>query len=972
MNHNLNKLAERIDGELYFDKLLKNLYAVDASVYRELPLAVAYPKTENDLEQLIKYAHQYQTSLIPRAAGTSLGGQCVGDGIVVDLSKYFTKIVNVNQAHKTVRLQPGVIRDDLNRYLKRYGLFFSPNTSTSNRCMIGGMLGNNSSGTTSIKYGVTRDKVIEMHCILSDGSKAVFGEITKDEFFQKQELNSLEGTIYKQIYKRLSDEAVQNELRSNLPKASIHRRNTGYAVDELLNNEVFSSLPDKFNMCKLLAGSEGTLALTTQATLKLDGLPPQKTAMIAAHFKSIEDCLRAVVPVMQHNLYLCEMMDKTVLDRTKDSIKFRHYRYFIEGDPKGILFLQLRAKTQEGLQEQLGKLQKTLQTETKSYANPVLNGEEEAQKAVDLRKAGLGLLGNIQSDRKAVGCIEDTAVALEDLADYIMEFTEITKAYGQELVYYAHAGAGELHLRPMLNLKKSADVKNFRRITLDIAKLVKKYQGSLSGEHGDGRLRAEFIGEVVGQKNLDLFKKIKSLFDPHNIFNPGKIVNPPPMDEFLRYKPDRQEPEIPTLMDFSDDGGILKAAEKCNGVGACRKSAEAGGTMCPSYRATKNEKDSTRARANALREFLTNSEKPNKFDHEELKEVLDLCISCKGCKTECPSNVDMAVYKAEFTYQYQKVHGASLRSKVLAKNHKFNELGAIFPSLTNFFFTNKVTSGIIKSVLGIAEERSLPTITKKSLRKRLKSGEFNLTPKHKIKSVYLFIDEFTEHLDTEIGADAIQLLVGLGYEVKIVDHEESGRSYISKGFLDEAKELANKNIDTFKTIVSESCPLVGIEPSSILSFRDEYLRLANHRKDAETLAKNVFLIDEFLAEEIKQGNLKSSQFTEAEKVVKIQGHCHQKAITNIKDTFDILNLPKNYKVTLIPSGCCGMAGSFGYEKEHYEVSMKIGEQTLLPAIRKMEDTVIISSNGTSCRHQIKDGAARKAYHPVSILLKALK
>lgn len=971
MEANLKCLAESLTGELYTDKLLKDIYAVDASVYREIPLAVAYPKNKNDLQELVLFCHHNRISLIPRAAGTSLGGQCVGNGIIVDISKYFTQILNVDKKNKTVTLQPGIIRDDLNRILEKKGLFFAPNTSTSNRCMIGGMVGNNSSGTTSIKYGVTRDKVLELHTILSDGCEVVFGELTKDEFYRKMELDSLEGHLYRKIYEQLSLSDVQNELKRNLPKESIHRRNTGYAVDELLKNEVFSSLPDKFNMCKLLAGSEGTLALTTQITLKLDDLPPQKTALIVTHFKRIEDCLRAVVPVMEHDLYLCEMMDKTILDCTKNNMKFIKYRYFIQDDPKAILLLQVRANYENELQEKIDRLIETIKKETNSYANSVLKGDE-TQKAIDLRKAGLGLLGNMQGDRKAVGCIEDTVVALSDLADYILEFTALTKEYGQELVYYAHAGAGELHLRPLLNLKKSEDVKNFRKITSDIAKLVKKYQGSLSGEHGDGRLRAEFIGEIVGEKNLKLFQDIKQLFDQKNIFNPGKIVNAVPMDKFLRYEPDRKEPKIPTLLDFSDDGGILKAAEKCNGVGACRKSEEAGGSMCPSYRATKNEKDTTRARANALREFLTHSDKPNKFDHEELKEVLDLCVSCKGCKSECPSNVDMAVYKAEFTYQYQKIHGQPLRSKVFAKNHKFNEIGAHLPRIINFFFTHKITSSIIKSILGVAQERSLPVISKKSLRKRIASGELNLIPENKIKSVYLFIDEFTEHLDTKIGLNAIKLLVHLGYEVKIINHEESGRSYISKGFLDEAKVLANKNIEIFSPIISRETPLIGIEPSSILTFRDEYLHLADCKKEAETLSKNVFIIDEFLAAEIRARNITTSQFTNNKKNVKIHGHCHQKAMSTIKDTFDILNLPENYKVTIIPAGCCGMAGSFGYEKEHYKVSMQMGELTLLPAVRKADSSTLIAATGTSCRHQIADGTTKIAQHPVSILWDALK
>lgn len=971
MTQALQYLADSLDGDLYADDLMKRLYAVDASVYRQLPFAVAYPKSDQDIKQLIAFCHRKKTTLIPRAAGTSLAGQCVGNGIVVDVSRYYTKIIDFDKSKKTVTVQPGVIRDDLNRYLAPDNLFFGPNTSTANRCMIGGMVGNNSSGTTSITYGVTRDKVKEMHVLLSDGSRAIFGELTKEAFVEKTGLANLEGQIYRAIFERLAKPEVQKELKQHLPKPDIHRRNTGYAVDELLNNQVFSELPEKFNMCKLLAGSEGTLAFTTQITLQLDDLPPKHRALIAAHFRSVEDCLQAVVPAMKHRLFTCEMMDKTILDCTKSNLKYRQHRFFLMDDPQAILLLEMRSDSTESLADAILELISRLTAETAAYALPVLEGED-TEKAIDLRKAGLGLLGNIQSDCKAVACIEDTAVALPDLADYIAEFTALTKQYDQKLVYYAHAGAGELHLRPLLNLKKSEDVKHFRRITTDIAELVKKYKGSFSGEHGDGRVRAEFIETIVGTKNVKLFEAIKALFDSANIFNPGKIVHADPMDESFRYEVDRKEPEIPTLMDFSDTNGILRAAENCNGTGECRKSVASGGTMCPSYRATKHEKDSTRARANALREFLTSSSKPNKFDHQELKEVLELCISCKGCKSECPSNVDMAAYKAEFTYQYQKTHGKSLRSKVFAHNYELNKLGALMPRVTNALFRNKISGGLLKRILDVAPERSLPELAKVNLRKLIKTGELPVKPAGKpIKRVCLFIDEFTDYLDTTVGIDAVELLVELGYEVNVVEHDESGRAHISKGFLEEAQQLADRNVETFKTVISAHMPLLGIEPSAILTFRDEYLRLASDKKSARIIAENAFLIDEFLAEEIRSGHIKAHQFTTAKKTVKIHGHCHQKAMTSLKDTFDILNLPANYKVTIIPSGCCGMAGSFGYEKEHYAVSMAIGEQTLLPAVRRADKQTLISANGTSCRHQIADGAQRKALHPVTILRQAL-
>ncbi|PHR90630.1 MAG: FAD-binding oxidoreductase, partial [Leeuwenhoekiella sp.] len=667
----LDTLTASLEGELVTDQLHRNLYATDASVYRRLPLAVAFPKNEEDLKKLILFAQANKVGLIPRTAGTSLAGQCVGDGIVVDVSKHFTRIIDFDQEKKTVKVQPGVIRDELNRFLESHGLFFGPNTSTSNRCMIGGMVGNNSSGTTSIQYGVTRDKVVELKTLLSDGSEAVFKDLSAEEFAQKRKLQSLEGKIYDTVYQQLNSKEAQADIKSNYPKPEIHRRNTGYALDALLDNEVFSNSSEALNMCKLLTGSEGTLAFTTEVTLKLDKFPPAAGVMVAAHFKTINACLEAVVPVMQHNLYACEMMDKVILDCTLNNREQQKNRFFIQGDPQAILMLEVRAADVDTARRQALKLIETLDASGLSYAHPTLEGPEINQ-ALELRKAGLGLLGNIVGDRKAVACIEDTAVALEDLAPYIKEFSALMEEFKQDAVYYAHAGAGELHLRPILNLKTSDDVVLFRQITTAVAQLVKKYKGSMSGEHGDGIVRGQFVELMLGKANYERIEAIKNAFDPQHIFNPGKIVDAQPLDTHLRYTPDREEPEVETLMDFSDSEGILRAAEQCNGSGDCRKLPLAGGTMCPSYRATRNEKDTTRGRANALREFLTNSPRKNPFNHKELKEVFDLCLSCKACASECPSNVDVAALKAEFEYQYKKENGSSLRTRAFAFNSYLN------------------------------------------------------------------------------------------------------------------------------------------------------------------------------------------------------------------------------------------------------------------------------------------------------------
>jgi len=944
IDHNkLEEIGNKLSGSLVYDDLHKALYATDASVYRKIPLAVAYPKDEKDLQILIEFATSNNLTLIPRTAGTSLAGQCVGEGIIVTV-------------------EPGVVRDELNLFLKPFGLFFGPNTSTSNRCMIGGMVGNNSSGSTSIKYGVTRDKVLQIDGVLSDGSFASFKELNSKEFKLKTQIKSLEGSIYASIYSELSQELVQQEIKNQFPKPSIHRRNTGYAVDELLDFDLFGGKDDTINIAKLLSGSEGTLVFSTAITLQLDTLQPKESVIIASHFNSIKESLKATVLAMNHELYACELMDKVILDCTKNNREQAKNRFFIQGDPEAILMFEVSGDTKEGAQKKADELISDLNNNNFGYHHPKVVGEN-IKRMFNLRKAGLGLLGNIIGDKKAVACIEDTAVDLNDLPNYIDEFTKIMDKYQQKAVYYAHAGAGELHLRPILNLKKSEDVSLFRKITTETAQLVKKYQGSFSGEHGDGIVRAEFIPLMIGETNYQLLRRIKKSFDPNNVFNKGKITDAFPMDKSLRYSIDRKEPEIKTIQDFSDNQGILKLTEKCNGSGDCRKPASAGGAMCPSYRATKDEKDTTRARANTLREFLTNSKRSNKFNHQELKEVFDLCLSCKACASECPSNVDVAALKSEFLYQYQEENGYSFRNSMFANNVKYNKIGSLFPSLTNLVLNTYVT----KSIMGISLKRSVPKLTPKTL----KSWYKKQTHSSSKKIIYVFCDEFTNFYDTEIGKDTVIVLKRLGYNPTFIKHPESGRSFISKGFLKEAKDVANKNVSIFKELITDKTPLIGIEPSAILTFRDEYIRLADDVNSAKIIAKNTFTIEEFLKNEFEKGNIRTNQFTTEKKSIKIHGHCHQKALSSTHATFSILNIPENYSPTIMNTGCCGMAGSFGYEKEHYKISMQVGEDTLFPKIRNTSKETEIIASGTSCRHQILDGTNRHAKHPITVLREAI-
>ncbi|MCY4562562.1 MAG: FAD-binding protein [Flavobacteriaceae bacterium] len=956
----LKDLSSTISGELHTDYLTRTLYSTDASVYKMMPTAVCYPKNTDDIRQLILFARQHQVSLIPRTAGTSLAGQCVGHGIVIDLSKHFTKIISFNKAEKSVIVQPGVIRDQLNLYLKQHGLFFSPNTSTSNFCMIGGMVGNNSCGTTSIRYGVTRDKVISLDVLLSDGHLVRFKDLSDKELIQKKSQKTLEGKIHRFLIQRLSRRSVKNQILRGYPSQKIHRRNTGYAVDELIRQRPFELEGDPFNLCSLITGSEGTLGIVTQIELRLDNLPPEHNGMVIAHFDSVIKALKAVQAVMKHQLYGCELVDKNILDCTKNHPLHQKNRFFINGDPQAILMLEVRSHTEEDLQSKIDQLNSTLGEIGLSYADVALTGSD-VDAAISLRVSGLGLLGNIVGDKKSAACIEDTAVSLDVLPHYIEDFQEIARKFNQQIVYYAHAGAGELHLRPLLNLKTNQGRKEFRNLTKQVAQLVNRYNGSLSGEHGDGIVRSEFIPLVLGEKNYSLLWEIKQCFDPQNIFNPGKIVDSFPMDKNLRFDYEQDHSSIQTKFDFSDDKGLLRSLERCNGAGNCR-SIGPSGVLCPSYRATRDEVHTTRGRANVLREALGNPLTLNPFDSKEAKVVLDLCLSCKACISECPSSVDMATYKAEFTYQYNKLNGIRLRDRLFAHYTNVNKRIRPIRWLYNTLINNSLISGIMKRSMGISPERSLPNLYRKPRFTKFEAGE-NSTK----KTVCLYIDEFTYFNEPHIAHHAYELLILLGYNVIVLPFRESGRTFISKGLLDQAQKRLEVIFDEYAPIMGRDKVLIGIEPSAVYTFRDELPKILKKSDQLISFSRRCELIDTFLANEYREGNIGSSFFSNENRTVKFHAHCYQKALGSVVDTFEILNLPQNYQVTILNTGCCGMAGSFGYEKEHYDISMKIGQDRLFPAIESSSDEVIIAANGTSCRHQIFDGTGRKSSHPVSIL-----
>ena len=969
------KLGNSIEGDVYVDDSTKIMYATDASIYRELPRAVIRPGTVEDVRKIIQFAINNRTTIIPRTAGTSLAGQVVGNGIVADISRYFTKILEVNAKERWVRVQPGVILDELNRHLRQYGLFFGPETSTSNRCMIGGMVGNNACGLHSLVYGSTRDHLLEVKVILSDGTDAEFKALNNKEFLAKMKGDTLESKIYRNIHNILSDPVNKENIRSEFPDPGIKRRNSGYAIDLLLDSSPFSGNNIPFNFCKLIAGSEGTLAFITEIRLNLIPVQKHEKGLICVHFDTLEQALKANLIALKHKPLAVELMDRTILECTKANIEQKKNRFFIKGDPAAILIIECSGDSMKDMEDIRESIVSDLSASGYGYHFPLIMGDN-IDKVWELRKAGLGVLSNLPGDAKPVSVIEDTAVNPEVLPDYINEFKDLQSKYNLDCVFHAHIATGELHLRPVLNLKDRKDVKLLRIIAGEIAQLVKKYKGSFSGEHGDGRVRGEFLPLIIGRHNYELLRLIKRTWDPCNIFNAGKIVDSQKMDTHLRYEPGQEAPDINTYFDFSSTRGLLRMIEKCNGSGDCRKSEQAGGTMCPSYMATKDENTTTRARANILREFLTNSPGKNPFDSKEIYNILDLCLSCKGCKSECPSNVDMANIKAEFLQHYYDANGTPLRARIIANISKLNKLASLVPGIYNSIVSSSLFSPLIKKILGFASKRNIPRLYKTTLRRWLKRNLYDIN-RH-IQStageLYLFIDEFINYNDTEIGITAVRLLTGLGYRVHYIDHDESGRTYISKGLLKKAKKIANRNVGLFSEIVSESKPLVGVEPSSILTFRDEYPDLVDKAlmPDSRRLAKNVYTIDEFISAEYKAGKIGSELFHGTAKKIRLHGHCQQKAIASTQTIIDMLSIPSNYTVEEIKSGCCGMAGSFGYEKEHYDLSMKIGELILFPEIRRSEDGIIISAPGTSCRQQISDGTGVRALHPVEVLYMALK
>lgn len=996
--------------QLFSDYLHRMAYATDASAYRQLPAAVAYPENEQDIRDLIFMARERHTCLIPRGAGTSVAGQVVGDGIVVDVSRHLCRILEINPEERWARVQSGVVRDELNIALKPYGLFFSPQTSTSNRCCIGGMVGNNSCGANSLIYGSTRHHVLQLKGFLSDGS--YFDTAQRGD-------SPLEKSIYAQLEGWAADPAVRGIIRDNFPDPQLRRRSCGYAIDEALGilpgsnpsgGDSFGDSPSGGNssgdnsfgdspsggntvdLAKILTGSEGTLAFITEIKVSLDELEPEQTMVLAAHCSSLEDCFEANLVALGHGPVAVELMDGKILSLSRDNISASRNRFFVRGDPAGLLLVQFSGPDRE---LRADALEKELLHKKLSYTcTRVYDGD--VPRVWALRKAGLGVLSGMKGDAKPVGVIEDTAVAPHRLPAYMADFRKMLDALELDCVYYGHIGTGELHLRPIINLKTAQGRAKFRQVAEQTARLVRAHKGSLSGEHGDGRLRGEFIPLMYGQQCYELMRSLKQCWDPFGVFNMNKIVDTPGMDEFLRFNVPHSYSLCSQIgaddtyfnwrADFdgcktqgasgvsSQTHALMCSIEQCNGAGDCRRSKLLGGTMCPAFRHSSDELDSTRARANVLRECLTFGEG---LDSPQVKRMLDSCLSCKACRSECPSNVDMSRIKAELLQQIYDRHGMPLRSFAVAHMSDVERFGSRIAPLYNFLAAWGPSSALIKKAVGFAPQRSIPKVHDASaFVKKYASRRTNPSRHGSRGRVYFFLDEFIRYNEPEIAREFVSLLGRLGYEVVIPGHCESGRAAISKGCLRMAKDLARRNVLALSDIVNDRSPLVGLEPSCILNFRDEYPDLvpADMRSKALSLSANCLLYDEFIQREVRSGRIGPDDFQQADLDIWLHGHCHQKALVGIEKTARSLELIRGARVHVIPSQCCGMAGSFGYESEHYRTSLEIGEMVLFPAVRKAvraaessERIAIVAAPGVSCRQQILDGTGVKAVHPVCIL-----
>jgi len=946
------ELKKRVEGDIYFDRYSRLLYSTDASIYQIEPIGVVVPRHKGDVQAVVELANKFSVPVLPRGGGTSLAGQTVGHALVLDFSKYMQNVLEVNQEELWCRVQPGLVQDELNAYVRSMGLQFGPDTSTSNRATIGGMIGNNSAGAHSLTYGKTLDHVIELTVLLSDGSEVVLKELSSDALEGKSQADSLEGRVHREVA-RLAQEH-RSEILARYPK--IMRRVSGYNLDEFIK-------PQPFNLSRILVGSEGTLGTVVEAKMRL--VPkPKWTALDVVHFDDDLEALRASQVILETAPYALESTDKMILNLARGNIVQSQRLGFVQGNPSSLLMVEYAGDTEAQVKEQVYKLEEVRKAQHIGYAATLAFKPEEVKAVWGVRKAGLGLLLGTKGDKKPIAFVEDTAVAPAKLPEFIKRFREIITRHDAIAGYYGHCSVGCMHIRPLIDLKEASEMKKMVSIADAISDLVLEFNGAMSGEHGDGLARSHFNQKLFGAVLYEAFRQVKRVFDPKNLMNPGKIVDAPAMTESLKISPRYQTWQPETTLDFTGQGGFARAVEMCSGMGECRKKLD--GTMCPSYMGTLDEEHSTRGRANALRAVLSGKVPKEEFTGKRLHDVMDLCLECKACKAECPSNVDMAKLKYEFLDHYHRVNGLPLRNRLFGGIERLNRIGSQFAPLSNWVVGSGLNRWLMEKLAGIDRRRPLPQFAGVTFedwfdgRKPEGDGAKG--------EVVLFHDTFNNFNTPNVAVATTRLLERLGYHVLLVNKRCCGRPMISKGMLGEAKNNAAWNVDQLAEYAERGVPIVGMEPSCLLTLRDEYPDFLR-TNDAKLVARNSFLLEEFLLQERDTGKVSLSFGANGRKAL-LHGHCHQKALVGTVPTVALLK-GAGFEVSEVDSGCCGMAGSFGFEKEHYDLSLTIGNRRLAPAVKSASAEVEIVAPGISCRQQIEHLTGRKAKHTAEVLWEVL-
>ncbi len=963
------QLRKEIEGEVRFDAYSKVLYSTDASIYQIEPIGVVIPRHRDDVAAVVKAAAKYAVPILPRGGGTSLSGQTVGHAIHIDFSKYMNRVLELNTEEQWVRVEPGVVQDQLNGYLRPYGFGFGPDTSSSNRATLGGMVGNNSAGSHSILYGKTIDHTLVLDLVLSDGAEARFSAVTPDRLEQLARGDSFENRLYREV--RALGAQYAAEIVARYPK--IIRRVSGYNLDEFvpaaspekpgLFGAGLATPPGPFNLAKVVVGSEGTLAVVTEAKLKIVPLPKYK-ALEVVLFGDLVEAVEATDEMMLSHPAATELIDRLIVERARAKPEFAQRMSFVQGDPGALLVVEFYGDTEAEVCSKVEDLDARLKRKKIGYGHlPVLDPAEQ-QGVWKVRKDGLGLLMSVPGERKPIAFVEDPAVPVERLPEFVRRFRQILTDHDTIGGYYGHASVGCIHIRPLIDLKQQSEVHKMREIAEDVFQLVVECGGSMSGEHGDGLARGHFNSRLFGPVVYEAFKKLKAVFDPHNILNPGKVVDAPDMTRDLRFGSTYQTIQIETHLDFSREGGFAGAVEACNGAGICRKMQE--GTMCPSFHATRDEEHSTRGRANALRAALSGHLPAEELTSRRMYETLDLCLECKGCKRECPSNVDLAKIKYEFLAHYYARHGTPLRARVFANIGALNRWGSRMAPLANFFLSRQWVKSLTERALGIDARRDFPRFAPETFQSWFRRHRNGAGKRGK---VVLFDDCFLSYNYPQVGQAATELLERAGFEVILARPDCCGRPMISKGLLEDARRAARRNVEALAPLVEQGAAIVGCEPSCLLTLRDEYLDLLKG-PEVERVASLSYLLEEFLCMLKDSGQL-DLRFRPEKKKVLLHGHCHQKAHIGTASTLRALRFPSGYEVTEINSGCCGMAGSFGFEKEHYEISKTIADHRLIPAITAATPDTEIVITGVSCRQQIAHFTSRRPRHAAEVLRDAL-